>query len=356
MLKWAALAAIALPVPALRAAPAEDATAAPASQPAGAADRRDQGATKVLLLPFQVVGGRQTQSWIGQSIQQSLLTDLVMGGPIRVSSSTTPAADPNAAIDAGKTAGARYVVYGQVHVNDRGEGAGAAAVRITAQVLDTNTGRPVGVLKSTGSIDDLFPVEDDLAQQAREQLGRIEYAARLDADRAAGAGAASGEPRPEVEPYGPVTMRSYGSPEWTDTGPSNIPSAAANRYYFGNPYNWYEITPAPAYVYPAPNYGGYPYYGGGSVSYSVSRYPLGSVVNPGINTPGGGMTPGTVPPRFVTEPPLRGVRLPTGPLVGPNPTPAAGPVPNQMGVTTPRSFPGHVFHGKTYGQTLGVQK
>jgi TolB-like protein len=354
MLKWVALAAIALPVPALRAAPAEDATAAPpATQPAGAADRRDQGATKVLLLPFQVVGGRQTQSWIGQSIQQSLLTDLLMSGPTRVSSATAPAADPNAAIDAGKTAGARYVVYGQVHVNDRAEGAGAASVRVTGQVLDTATGRPVGVLKSTGSIDDLFPVEDDLAEQARAQLGRIEYAARLDADR--GAGAASGEPRPEIEPNGPVTMRTYGSPAWADTGPSNIPSAASNRYYFGNPYNWYEISPAPAYVYPAPNYGGYPYFGGGSVSYGFSGFPFGSVVNPNGGT-AGGVTPGTVTRQFVTEGPVRGIRLPTGPLVGPNLTPAAGPVPNQMGVTTPRSFPGHVFHGKTYGQTLGVQK
>src|SRR5689334_9869452 len=241
MLKWVALAAITLPVPVLRAAPPDEATAAPpATQPAGAADR--QGETKVLLLPFQVVGGRQAQPWIGQSIQQSLLTDLVMGGPVRVSSSSVAATDPNAAVDVGKNAGAKYVVFGQIHVNDRGEGAGAA-VRVTGQVLDTATGRPVGVLKSTGSMDDLFPVEDDLAEQARSQLGRIEYAARLEADRGAETTAGAGETRPSIEPYGPVTMRAYGSPDWAAVNGSNIPSAASNRYFFGNPYNWFEIVP-----------------------------------------------------------------------------------------------------------------
>src|SRR4051812_44548750 len=226
MLKWVALAAaIALPVPALRAAPADEATAAPATQPA---DRHDQqGTTKVLLLPFQAVGGRPNDSWIGRSIQQSLLTDLVMGGPIQVSTSSNAAADPNAAVDAGKSAGARYVVFGQVHVNDRGEGMGSA-VRITAQLLDTTSGRAVGVLKSTGSIDDLFPVEDELAEQARHQLTRLQHAAGLEPDRGAG------EPRPTIEASGPVRMGIYSNADWMDAG-SSIPSAASNRYYFGNP-------------------------------------------------------------------------------------------------------------------------
>jgi len=238
-------------------------------------------------------------------------------------------------------------------VNDRSEGTGGA-VRITAQVLDTASGRPVGVLKSTGSIDDLFPVEDELAEQARAAFGRIEYASRLETDHGGAADSAgSGEPRPTIEPYGPVTMRAYGTPDWAAVNGSNIPVAASNRYYFGNPYGWFEIVPTPTYVAPTPGYGGGYYGGGGSVSYSVSRFP---VSFSGNNTPGNGMTPGTVVPRFMSEGPLPGVRLPTGPLVGPNPTPAAGPVPNQMGVANPRSFPGHVFHGKTYGQTLGTQK
>src|SRR4051794_4033254 len=219
MLKWVALAAVALPVAAVRAAPADDAAASPATQPA---DRRDQqGTTKVLLLPFQSVGGRPTDSWIGRSIQQSLLTDLVMGGPIQVSTSSNAAADPNAAVDAGKSAGARYVVFGQVHVNDRGEGMGSA-VRITAQVLDTASSRPVGVLKSTGSIDDLFPVEDELAEQARHQLTRLQYASGLEPDRGAG------EPRPTIEASGPVRAGIYSNADWMDSGAS-IPSAASNR-------------------------------------------------------------------------------------------------------------------------------
>jgi TolB-like protein len=355
MLKWVALAAVALPVPVLRAAAADDATAAPATQPtAAAADRHDQGATKVLLLPFQAVGGRPSDSWIGRSIQQSLLTDLVMGGPIRVSSSSTGVTEPNAAIDVGKNAGARYVVYGQVHVNDRGDGAGSA-VRITAQVLDTSSGRPVGVLKSTGSIDDLFPVEDELAEQARRQLTRLQYAAGLEADRGAAAG--GGEPRPTIEASGPVRMGVYSNPDWMDSG-SGVPSSASYRYYYGNPYNWYEYTPAPAYSYPTPNYGAMPYYYGGSVSYGISRsfVPFdGSMsINPGTPGMNSGVNQGPIFGSFARG--GNGGFFPPGTTVfRPNPIPAAGPVPNQAGVAVPRSFPGHVFHGKTYGQTLGVQ-
>ena len=187
------------------------------------------------------------------------------------------------------------------------------------------------MLKSTGSIDDLFPVEDELAEQARAQLSRIEYAA--------GRGADTGEPRPTVEPYGPVTMHAYGSPDWADTGPSNIPSAAANRYYYGNPYNWYEFAPAPAYNYPAPNYGGIPYYGGGSVSYSVSRFPIGSAINAGINTPGGGVTPGTVTPGFVSERARARRQVPDRPARRPEPDPRGRPRPEPDGRHHPALFP-----------------
>jgi len=307
----------------------------------------------VLLLPFQAVGGRPNDSWIGRSIQQSLLTDLVMGGPIRVSTSSNAAADPNAAVDAGKSAGARYVVYGQVHVNDRGDGSGSA-VRITAQVLDTASGRPVGVLKSTGSIDDLFPVEDELAEQARHQLTRLQYAAGLEADRGPGAG---GEPRPTVEASGPVRAGAYSSPDWMDSG-SGVPSSASYRYYYGNPYNWYEFTPAPAYSYPTPNYGAVPYYYGGSVSYSRTFFPTSGTgsINPGTPGMNAGTNQGPIFGSFTRGANSQGGFFPPGTTVfRPNPTPAAGPVPNQAGVAVPRSFPGHVFHGKTYGQTLGVQ-
>ena len=76
--------------------------------------------SKILVLPFGTVGGRPGDTWLGRSIQQSVLTDLLTSaGPQATSASETPA-DEAAAADLGHKLGARYVVFGQVHVNNAG--------------------------------------------------------------------------------------------------------------------------------------------------------------------------------------------------------------------------------------------
>src|SRR4051812_9936631 len=69
------------------ASPAADggATTRPASATVAAAPARDEA--KILLLPFQLVGGHAGDSWIGRSIQQSLMTDLITNGPVQAATS-----------------------------------------------------------------------------------------------------------------------------------------------------------------------------------------------------------------------------------------------------------------------------
>src|SRR5437588_10530387 len=128
-----------------------------------AADPADRPEGKVLVLPFTAVNPQDSQAWLGKSVQQSLLADLTVVAPSRVTSSSTPAADLNAAVDAGKKADARYVVFGSFTTLD-------SAVRITGQLVDVQKGDPIGGLKATGSTRDIFRVEDALAMQVKQRL------------------------------------------------------------------------------------------------------------------------------------------------------------------------------------------
>ena len=131
-----------------------------AEPPAGPAD--------VLLLPFAPVN--QADAWIGQAVQQNLLNEL---GRTPLISPVTPATQPAQPIadlagarKAAESANSAYVVFGSYQVND-------AALRLTAQVLETRSGRIVGSGKATGPMRDLFALEDELAGQVRGVLASL---------------------------------------------------------------------------------------------------------------------------------------------------------------------------------------
>lgn len=197
----------------------------------------------MLILPFAVVGGRASDSWLARSVQQAMLTDLVTSGPVRAATGATAAADPAAAAEAGRAADARYVLAGSIHVNDRPD---YTAVRVTGQVIDPATGRALGTIKATGSLDDLFGLEDEVTDQARRQLAWLEgeAAATRPAPRPAPLPGRSQQPpaattpAPSIEPSGPVRFGDYAGdagyavPDYSPT----VPPAALYRYYYGDPY------------------------------------------------------------------------------------------------------------------------
>lgn len=122
----------------------------------------------VLLLPLSPVN--QADAWIGQAVQQNLLNELGRTPLVSPVTPTTqpvqPVADSIQALKAGEAAKTAYVVFGSYQINE-------GALRLTAQVLDTQTARIVGSAKATGSMRDLFALEDELAGQVRSVLASL---------------------------------------------------------------------------------------------------------------------------------------------------------------------------------------
>ena len=205
--------------------------ASPSTQPGSIS-----GST-ILVLPIEPPSG--SYGWVGRAIQQDLLVDLTQMTRAHVIAPASPlAADNDAALRAGRDAGANYVVFGTAQSS-------GAQLRVTGQVLDAATGQTLTNLKATAPMDDLFPLEDALAIQAARSLPGVNM--------------------PATAPAG--------------SAPQPLPTIINQQPYVS------EATPAPQYEY-GPDYGYGPYvYGPYPYDYPGYYYPgyLGlGFVGPGI--------------------------------------------------------------------------
>ena len=81
-----------------------------------------------------------------------------------IAPTTAPAAaDESSALATARELKAAAVVFGQAQLMGK-------QIRLTGQVLDVVTGKSLGSMKATGPIDDLFRLEDTLAQQTLDAL------------------------------------------------------------------------------------------------------------------------------------------------------------------------------------------
>jgi TolB-like protein len=147
-------------------APATRPVAANPSQPAPAVNDKD-AATKVLVLPLSATDPADQREWLGKVFEQSILTELSRGKgvqPITLNRANSATAyDASSALAAAREAGAQIVLFGTYQTLGR-------EVRVLGQILDVPSGRPVGGLRVTGPLDELFEIEDALANQVRRQL------------------------------------------------------------------------------------------------------------------------------------------------------------------------------------------
>lgn len=197
---------------------------------------------KLLVLPFNAMNQNEYQPWLGRSIQQSLVADLLAAAPGRVLSSETPAADDAAALDVGRKLGAQYVV--------RGDFASVGGdVRITGQVLDVTSGKPVTAIKATGPSSNVFAMEDDLTAQVRRRLSLTARSsgavARVDTT-VPPMQALQAPPQPPVDPY----AQTYVAPTQ-----SNPPAQIEYNYYYADPTPDYFPAPALGWLWPSCGYG-----------------------------------------------------------------------------------------------------
>src|SRR4051794_33133982 len=162
----------------------------------------------ILILPFSPPAD-ELYRWVGPAIQHVVAADVSHNS--RMLNVLAPASaqatdDANAALAAGKNAGASFVVFGETQLLQR-------EIRITGEVMDVAAGRSIGGLKATGTLDDLFHLEDAVGSQVISTL--------------------------------PASLRDTQTQESTATAPSaepqpytSSPSVYDNRGYYGSGYSY----------------------------------------------------------------------------------------------------------------------
>jgi hypothetical protein len=132
------------------------------------------------------------------------------------------AGDDAAAIELGRKAGARYVVRGDFASVGRD-------TRITGQVFDVDTGKPVTAIKATGPSSNVFWLEDDLATQIRRRLALAPISSASPATQSAPAPMEPLRmpPAAKIDPY----AQTYVAP----VEGSRVPADVEYDYYFSQP-------------------------------------------------------------------------------------------------------------------------
>src|SRR6185437_2165627 len=162
----------------------------------------------VLVLPFAEINS-SANPWVGRAIQQDLVVDLVRTTRARIQApgSTSPVADADAAIAAGRQAGASHVVYGQLQSS-------GGQMRATGQILDVATAKPVGGFNATAPSNDLFPLEDSVTTQVLRALPVAWVTVPLPPP--AGSAQQGSAPAPVPPPASPVSTQEYYSYTYPD--------------------------------------------------------------------------------------------------------------------------------------------
>ncbi|HEX3357035.1 MAG TPA: hypothetical protein VHS31_08700, partial [Tepidisphaeraceae bacterium] len=173
-------------VPTPSTAPAVEQSPAPARVEAGS----------ILVLPFaQTMGANYP--WMSLALQQDLQLELSRSSRAKVEapSAMVATADKNAAVKAGLDSHATLVVYGQYQVT-------GDQIHISGSVIDVATAKPTGVFAATGSVNNVFPLEDSIAGQVLRELPAGWTTVALPPVN--GSGEASGEPA--IQPNSPPTV------------------------------------------------------------------------------------------------------------------------------------------------------
>ena len=172
-------------------------TAAPLHGQNDAADLdRLLAGTQVVVVPFRNIAGGPDTNWIGEGIAEVLATDLAATATV-VAIDRAALADALTAADAlalCRRAGARWIIQGGYQLL-------GAQVRVTARLLDCETGAAVRRARVDGRRDELFALQDRILPALGSSAGASAPAApaRLPATDA-GVAAVAGAPPPPVLP------------------------------------------------------------------------------------------------------------------------------------------------------------
>ena len=133
-------------------------------------------ASTVAVIPFSNITGDADDEWIGAGIAASVMADLrgipglsVIGREVileaRRSLGEAPdSSDERVAMDLGRGLGATWLVAGAYQrVGD--------LIRITARIVDVDSGSVIRTAKIDGAVSELFSLQDQIVFQLRDEMG-----------------------------------------------------------------------------------------------------------------------------------------------------------------------------------------
>jgi TolB-like protein len=240
------------------------------------------GDLSVLVLPFTPIGEAKAD-WVGQAVQQNVLSELSrVTGVMPITPTTRPSQvlDLKSAKAEADKAGAAIVLYGTYQSTEEG-------VRLTGQLLDARNGRFIGGVKATGTMKEIFAVED----AASDQVKRI-----LTQHRAANQPQVAIAPPAAPAPVAPVAPppQAQAIPQvWPWDLPNAFVDHVRDRVYSDDYYpSYYNYTYSSGfYGYPFGLYTTYPSWSGfhhhHGRSFGPTFFPGGVMNGPATFFPGG---------------------------------------------------------------------
>jgi adenylate cyclase len=137
------------------------------------------GRTSIAVLPFNNMSGDPSQDYLSDGITEAILTALARSPTLFVMARNSSFTFKGKAVnvtEAGRKLGVRYIVEGSVQKS-------ADQLRVTAQLIDAQSGNHVWAEKFDRPFKDIFAVQDEITATIAARLGSRLQKAEVDAAR-----------------------------------------------------------------------------------------------------------------------------------------------------------------------------
>ncbi|NVO04094.1 MAG: hypothetical protein HXX09_15465 [Bacteroidetes bacterium] len=130
----------------------------------------------IAISDFKTMGGTNEMQWLGSSCSEALISKILKSHSIRIVEreylnqildelklKTSGMMDDKSAVEAGQLIGAKYFVFGSAtNMNDK--------VVLRTRTVNTSTSEIIGTQEVTGSLNDIFTLQNDLANKISSDL------------------------------------------------------------------------------------------------------------------------------------------------------------------------------------------
>ena len=130
----------------------------------------------IAISDFKTMGGTSEMQWLGSSCSEAIISKILKSHSIRIVEreylnrlldelklKSTGMMDDKSAVEAGQLIGAKYFIFGSAtNMNEK--------IVLRTRTVNTSTSEILGIQEVTGSINDLFSLQSDLANKISSEL------------------------------------------------------------------------------------------------------------------------------------------------------------------------------------------